>query len=169
MLYTIANVSELTNLSKVSIYKKLKLKELQGHFLKKQGITYIDEVGLNLIQDSLKLKEKVKTGLKEDKEYETENEEKSMDKDDLNLKNDYINHLKDENSQLWQVIKDQSRQLENFQVMLQTEKQTRLQLEAATEERVKKLDTFITEWQQDHQGQDKKKDEKRGFFKRLFK
>ena len=47
-------VSESIGLSKQSIYKKLKAKELQDNITKKQGVTYINEVGFNLIRDGLK-------------------------------------------------------------------------------------------------------------------
>lgn len=60
MGYTIAQISDLIGLSKVSIYKKLKLKGLKDHTSKKLGVTYVDEVGFNLIKNELKesLKEK---------------------------------------------------------------------------------------------------------------
>lgn len=63
MLYTIAEISDLIGLSKVSIYKKLKLKELAIHLSKKQGVTYITEQGFNLIKESLKLNDEVKKRL----------------------------------------------------------------------------------------------------------
>jgi hypothetical protein len=54
----------LTNsgLSKVSIYKKLKSKELKEHISKKLSVTYVDEVGFNLIKYGLEedLKENLK-------------------------------------------------------------------------------------------------------------
>ena len=54
MVYTVAEVAELVNLTKASIYTKLKAKGLQEHITKKQNITYIDEIGLKMIQCSLK-------------------------------------------------------------------------------------------------------------------
>ena len=54
MLYTIKEISELIDLSKVSIYKKLKLKSLQEYITKKGGVTYVSQEGFNLIQASLK-------------------------------------------------------------------------------------------------------------------
>lgn len=164
MLYTVAEISKLTNLSKVSIYKRLELKEMQQHISKKQGVTYIDEEGFNLIKDSLKVNEEFKTEVKDVQNDDSINEEVSMDSDDLSLKSDYINYLKQENDRLWKEIQDKSRQLENFQVMLQTEKQSRLQLEAARDERERKLDTFIEQWQEDHRKPQKQK----GFFKKIF-
>lgn len=170
MIYTVAQISDLIGLSKVSIYKRLDLKEIREHISKKQGVTYIDEEGFNLIKASLNLKEEIKSDLKNDNAHNSIDLELSTDKDDtfnleeeaINLKTDYLNYLKVENEWLKKRIEDQSRQLENFQIMLQSEKQARLQLEAAREEREKKLDTFIGEWQ-------KSRKEKKGFFQKLFK
>lgn len=53
MLYTVAEVADLTNLSKVSIYQRIKLKELKEFISRKQGVTYISEVGVNSIDTLL--------------------------------------------------------------------------------------------------------------------
>ena len=87
MLYTILEVSEKINLSKVSIYKKLKSDELKVHITKKKGVSYIDEEGFNLIRDSLKT-EKTKES------NTTSKQETAADSDTINLKLDYINYLK---------------------------------------------------------------------------
>lgn len=92
MLYTVAEVSDLIGLSKVSIYKKLKLKELRGHIIKKGGLTYLDDGALNLIKNTLKLNDS--------ETYETDNtvndegEKYLMNIGDLSIKTDYINTLK---------------------------------------------------------------------------
>lgn len=92
MLYTIAEISDLIGLSKVSIYKKLKLKELAIHLSKKQGVTYITEQGFNLIKESLKLNDEVKkkTNFKEI------SAEIATDTEGFNIKIDYINTLKEQ-------------------------------------------------------------------------
>ncbi len=95
MLYTIAEISKLTDLSKVSIYKKLKLKELPEHVSKKQGVTYVDEVVLTFIQDSLKVNSIQENDSKQGNNSDTSKSEIAMDIDTLNLKTDYINALKD--------------------------------------------------------------------------
>jgi len=53
MLYTILEVAKVTGLSKVTVYKKLKLKIMAEHISKRQGKTVLDEEGLKLIKDSL--------------------------------------------------------------------------------------------------------------------
>lgn len=92
MLYTVAEVSDLIGLSKVSIYKKLKLKELQEHIIKKGGITYLDDSALNLIEDSLKLSN-VETDFKNDVGTSVE-KNFLINSDDLAVKDDYISTLK---------------------------------------------------------------------------
>lgn len=93
MLYTVSELSDLINLSKVSIYKKLKLKELEGHIIKKTGITYIDEVGFNLLKDSLKLNDDVKSDLN-NKDIESPlSEETDTDTEDLTINTELVKTL----------------------------------------------------------------------------
>jgi hypothetical protein len=119
MLYTVAEISNLTSLSKVSIYNKLKVKEIQEHITKKQGVSYIDELGLNLIKDSLKLNA---DDLKDsnNKDIDTSlNDYIALDTDDLNTKGDYINYLKTENERLWAELKDKNLQISNLQRLVE--------------------------------------------------
>ena len=83
MLYTIAEVSELIGLSKVSIYKKLKVKELEVHLSKNQGVTYITEQGFNLIKEKLKLNDEIKTEVKPKDVDNTLNDETATDTDEF--------------------------------------------------------------------------------------
>ena len=76
MLYNVIEISESIGLSKQSIYLKLKLKNIQEHVIKKQGVTYVDEVGFKLIQDSKKV------------DTETLKDLNSVDK--KNILNEYI-------------------------------------------------------------------------------
>ena len=55
MLRSVAEVSVLTGLSKVSIYNKIKLKEIEKYVVKNKGITYISDEGINLIFKGLNL------------------------------------------------------------------------------------------------------------------
>ena len=50
MLYTIAKIAEITKLSKVTIYKQLKLKDMDQYKSKKRGVTYISEDGFSVIK-----------------------------------------------------------------------------------------------------------------------
>ena len=119
MLYTVAEVSNLTGLSKVSIYNKIKLKELHEHITKKQGVSYIDEIGLILIKDSLNLNNDALNDLNNNDIDNSLNDDIAMDTDDLNNKNDYINYLKVENERLWEELKDKNLQISNLQRLVE--------------------------------------------------
>ncbi len=59
-MYDINKVSELTGVSKVTIYKKIKkIKELEPFIVKKDDKTYILEDGLRLIKDQLNINNKL--------------------------------------------------------------------------------------------------------------
>jgi hypothetical protein len=133
MLYTVAEISELIGLSKVSIYNKLKLKELEGHIVKNAGTTYIDEDGLNLIREGLKLKNEVKTDLNREKNETVESKDIEEKTDDLSIKTNYLKYLEEENKRLWDElgekniqISNMSRLVENGQILLKDKKQQEL-------------------------------------------
>ena len=62
MLRSVAEVSVLTGLSKVSIYNKIKLKEIEKYVVKNKGITYISDEGINLIFKGLNFKDDTLNG-----------------------------------------------------------------------------------------------------------
>lgn len=96
MLYTVTELSDSLKISKQTIYVKLKMKMLEEHITKKQGITYISEEGLNLIKDSLKMKHVVSDDLNNEYTTKTSNDEVATDSEDFKLNSDYINYLKDQ-------------------------------------------------------------------------
>lgn len=110
MLHTIAEVAVLSGLSKVSIYNKIKLREMQDHVTKKQGVTYIDDIFLAMIKDSLNLND----GLKPIKNQESDSTIKAHEIWVLKAKDDYINHLKSENEKLWIQVQEKDLQLSNL-------------------------------------------------------
>ena len=66
LFYNIIEVPELNNLSKKELNEKLKLEELQGHIVKKDGFTYIDEEAFNFIKNNSKeSKESKEEGVKD--------------------------------------------------------------------------------------------------------
>ncbi len=173
MLYTVSEVSDLTNLSKVSIYNKLKLKQIQGHISKNQGITYIDEEGLNLIKDSLSLKENDLNNLNDNKDDTCIKQDIPTDDDNLNLKSSYINTLKEQLK-----IKDiQIQELNNRLAAEQELSKNRQILELkqqpkqdikALEEHFNELDNRLVKLK-DKLDNRKKQSNKLGLFKRLLK
>lgn len=186
MFYTVAQVSELTNLSKVSIYNRLKSKEFKKHISKKQGITYIDEDGLNLIKDVLTFKEDSLRNFKEeDHQQATEEDIKqskaTVEEDILKQNKDLITalveQLKEKDIQLKEKDKQISEKdiqimglqklIENSQVLLREEQQqnnNQLQLE----EHIKQLDNRLDDVRE-KMDQRKEQQEKKGFFKRRLK
>lgn len=172
MLYTVAEVSNLTNLSKVSIYNKLKLKEIQEHITKKQGVTYIDETGLNLIKDNLKLNADDLKDLNDSDIDNSINKDIEIDTEDLNVKDDYINYLKLENERLWQELKDKNLQIgnlqrlvENGQVLLREKPQDIKALEA----HFKDLDNRLIAVREKMEEKKQHQENNKNFFCRFFK
>jgi hypothetical protein len=172
MLYTVAEISNLTDLSKVSIYNKLKLKEIHEHITKKQGVAYIDEIGLNLIKDSLKLNDDALNHLN-NKDIDTSiNDDIPIDTDGLNIKNEYINYLKVENERLWIELKDKNLQIsslqrlvENGQILLKDKPQQDIKL---LEEHFKDLDNSLIEVRERMEKR-KNKSSSKNIFQKLFK
>ena len=99
-------MSKLTNVSKVTIYKKLKLKEISAQASKKEGVTYVNEVGFNLIKLNLKGYENNSSNLKNEEIANTKDDYIEPSEEDLNIRTNYINHLKIENKHLWDKLKD---------------------------------------------------------------
>jgi len=101
MLYDVEKISELTNLSKVTIYKKFKLKEIKPYIVKKQGKAYVDEQGFNLIKQSLNTNDKLNDEFNDELNLrDSETDETAFtatDKEDLiKVKNDLINSLNEQ-------------------------------------------------------------------------
>ena len=109
MIYTVSEVSEITKLSKVSIYSRFKLKTIEPYLTKKQGTAYITEEGLKIILDDLK--ENIESPLNhlnekasQDQDTINENKEKlsfkdtvlNQNKEKLSFKSEYISTLKDQ-------------------------------------------------------------------------
>lgn len=96
MLYSVTELSELLKISKQTIYVKMKSEMLEGHITKKQGTTYIDDEGLNLIKDNLKVKPEVSDDLNNEYINTDSNNETATDLDDFKFNSDYINYLKEQ-------------------------------------------------------------------------
>lgn len=70
-MYDINQVAQLTGISKVSVYKKLKkLKEIEQYIVKEVDKTYVLEEGVRLIRDSLQVNSRVKNKVKNDVDEE---------------------------------------------------------------------------------------------------
>lgn len=170
MSYTVAEVAELTELSKVSIYNKLKLKEFKPYVSKRKNITYIDDTGLKMIKDSLNADINDFKGFNDINIDNTINDYIEPLEGVLNIKDDFINYLKEENERLWNELEEKNNQIntlnkliENSQILLKDKenKQDLLQLE----EHFIELDNKLSDLRENLKTTKKENN----IFKRLFK
>lgn len=125
MLRSVSEVSVLTGLSKVSIYKKIKQEKFQCFITKNKGITYISEDGVNLILKEFEVKRVNSEGLNSlnyeqeftNEEVATTIENKGIEVNDewlKELKVDYINSLKSEITYLRGQIEKKDNQIQEL-------------------------------------------------------
>ncbi|WP_338848842.1 hypothetical protein WHY38_15500 (plasmid) [Clostridium perfringens] len=165
MLRGVDEVAKELKVSKTAIYNKLKLKEFKHKIVKKQGKVMIDEELLNLIKDSLKVKNKV-----EYKDYIEENKgevksEIAIDREgSFNLNKSLIDNLITQLEEKDKQIAELHKLIENNQVLLKKEQETKiniLELEDHFKEVDNKLNSIKEKMNQ--------RKEKKSFFKNLFK
>ncbi|MCB2357153.1 hypothetical protein [Clostridium estertheticum] len=171
MLNSINEISISLGVSKMTIYRKLKVKELKSHIILKQGIQYIDDNGLTMLIGMLKpSRESVKCDVKEECTTNITNDEIATDKAD------FISSLKSEIDFLRSELQEKNIQINNLSMGLSSEQELHkntqilfkqqqpqqiLQLEAHFEE----LDNKLIEIKD--KMKDKQKDHK-GIFKKIF-
>lgn len=138
MYYTIAEVAEKVGISKSAVYKKIKTNELKPYISKKQGVTFISENGLKLIQSGIndfvnecKEVEPKPIETQENKDFEPENKEVEYGETDSK----YLKHLENEVERLWGELQEKNNQIaklsqlvENGQVLLREKPQQDIQL-----------------------------------------
>jgi len=178
MLYTVSEISELTSLSKVSIYTRLKLKELEPHISKKQGVTYIDEDGFNIIKEGLSFKEEplnsFKDGIppKEPQEATTEGPQATfnpIEDDCISVNKELFNALLEQLKEKDKQIKELHKLIENSQVLLRDKPHEDILL---LEDHFQALDNKlinIKEQMEQRKKQYEKAQQPKGFFKSMFK
>ena len=119
---SVSEIADLTGLSKVSIYNKLKLKEIEPFIVKNKGITYVGDEGVALIKEGLNLKEEGLNSLNESfKEEESEvaldienTQFNSFKEEFKDLNKDYINSLKLEIQNLKDQLEKKDSQIEEL-------------------------------------------------------
>jgi uncharacterized membrane protein len=122
VLMSVSEIADLTGLSKVSIYNKLKLKEIEPFIVKNKGITYVCDEGVALIKEGLNLKEEGLNSLNESfKEEESEvaldienTQFNSFKEEFKDLNKDYINSLKLEIQNLKDQLEKKDSQIEEL-------------------------------------------------------
>ena len=174
MIYTVAEVSELINLSKASIYNKIKSKDFKDHITKRQGITYLDEAALTSIQS-------VSKDYNEDLNDNLLENEVATDSDYINTLKEDINYLnvqiKENDFQFNNQLSAKDIQISNLNERLKQEQELNknnqiLQLRPpqdikALESHFQNLDTKLEEVKEKMQ-EIKQDQEPKGFLNKLF-
>jgi len=118
MLNSINDISISLGVSKMTIYRKLKVKELKPHIILKQGIQYIDDSGLTMLIGMLKpSRENVKCDGKEVVTDNITNDEIATDKED------FISSLKSEIEFLRSELQEKNIQISNLNIRLNSEQE----------------------------------------------
>lgn len=123
MLRSVAEISNLTELSKVSIYKKLKLKKFQDFISKNKGVIYVSEDGFNLILKEFKIKNIKLEELKDEialSSHTINNNEglKELKDNYINILNEQINFLKEQLEEKDKQIQELINLNKNNQILL---------------------------------------------------
>lgn len=122
MFYDVSQLSNLTNVSKVTIYSKLKLNALKPHIIKKQGKSFVDEEGLKLIKESLNIKDTLNKDLNQPLNDKNTIRGIALDielNDLKSLNREFINTLKSEVQFLRTEIQNKNKQLDNKDKLLE--------------------------------------------------
>jgi len=178
MIYSVSEISSSIGLSRQSIYKKLKMKELKAHITYKKGITYIDKVGLNLIKRMLKeYKDSVKN-LSNKETATINNEDISETTDNLSIDIELFNLLKEQLKENNKQLQTKDKQIEELNERLKQEQELSknsqiLQLKQQPpdikqlEEHFQDLDTRPQEVKENMI--ERKEHQNKGFFNKMFR
>ena len=178
MFRSVSEISVLTGLSKVSIYKKIKQEKFQKFITRNKGITYISEDGVKLILKEFEVKRVKSDGLNSlNCEHDFENEEVAVtienkwieeEKERLKeLKAEYINDLKDEIKYLREQIEKKDNQIQEL-VNLNKNNQVLLKQQQDKEINQLKLEDHIKEFDEKLLNLKDKMDKKRNTKKLFF-
>lgn len=142
MGFTVQETSKMLEVSRVTIYNKIKTKEMEKYISKSdKGVTYISEEGIEWLKNNINLQVAAD---EEEEEQTRQNIVSDNLKDDIgntdtiDYGKEYIEYLKEENKRLWSQVNDLTRMLENSQVLIKNTQEP-LQLE----EHYKELDYKI--------------------------
>jgi len=165
MLYDVEKAAIKLNISKQSIYNKIKLNEFKSRVVKKQGKTYIDEDLLKLIQDSLKFNSSFKEDIKPKDIEEDPTLTPQAQEDILKFNQELISALLDQLKEKDKQIHELHKLLENSQVLLKDKPQQDILL---LENHFQAMDLKLTNIRE--QMKQRKEDQQhKGIFKKIFK
>ena len=174
---SVSEIADLTGLSKVSIYNKLKLKEIEPFIVKNKGITYVGDEGVALIKEGLNLKEEGLNSLNESfKEEESEvaldienTQFNSFKEEFKDLNKDYINSLKLEIQNLKDQLEKKDSQIEelinlnkNNQILLKQQQDKEIN-QKLLEDHFQEVDEKLMDLRESME-EKKKSNKKFGFF-----
>lgn len=159
MQYTIAEVAKTLEVSKNTIYNRLKglEKDLKGLTKVSKGITYIEEEGLELIRKAIY----VDNG----ETKENENIDNTVNPFQA-LQEDYINSLKSEIDYLKNQLSEQTEIVKRQQTLQLNEQQNTKQTILMLEEHNKEVDEKLSSWRSEQL--EKQQEKKTGLFTKLF-
>ena len=165
-MYDINKVSELTGVSKVTIYKKIKkIKELEPFIVRKDDKTYILEDGLRLIKEQLTINNKVNSEVESEVAIEGISTELTINKELINL---LTEQLKEKDTQLKEKdkqIAELHKLIENSQILLK-EEQKKSDKQLYLEEHFEEVDNKLQDLKEK---MEQRKNEKKGFFKNFIR
>lgn len=160
-MYDINEVSELTGVSKVTIYKKIKkIKELEPFIVKKDDKTYILEDGLKLIKGHLTVNNKVNSEVESEVAIEGISTELTINKELINL---LTEQLKEKDTQLKEKdkqIAELHKLIENSQILLK-EEQKKSDKQLYLEEHFQEVDNRLQDLREK---MEQRKSDKKSFF-----
>lgn len=161
-MYDINKVSELTGVSKVTIYKKIKkLKELEPFIVRKDDKIYILEDGLNLIKGQLTVNKKVNSEIESEVAIEGIATELTINKELINLLTEQLKEkdiqLKEKDKQIAELHK----LIENSQILLK-EEQKKTDQQLYLSEHFEEVDNKLQDLREK---MEQKRNDKKGLFK----
>ena len=168
-MYDINQVAQLTGISKVSVYKKLKkLKGIEQYIVKEVDKTYVLEEGVRLIRDSLQVNSKVKNDIDEECAI-------SDGYEDLTVNKQLINGLLKQLDEKDKQIQDLHKQIEelinlnkNNQVLLKQQQDKQIN-QKLLEDHFQEVDEKLMDLRE-RMDEKKKSKKKFGFFsKQVYK
>ena len=121
MLYTVQQVASKLNVSKVTIYNKVKLDEFKDKIVTKQGQAMITEDLLNLIKDTLKLTNSFNANEDTSTSREAQKTtEEPQSADDITIDDSVVNMNKELLSALLDQLKEKDKQIEELNEQIKT-------------------------------------------------
>jgi predicted DNA-binding protein YlxM (UPF0122 family) len=167
MQYTIAEVAKELEVSKNTVYNRLKglQKDLKPFVKVTKGITYIEEEGMEIIRKAVYV------------ENEETKENETIEADNVNpfqaLQEDYINTLKTtiemlerDKEDLKNQLTEQTEIVKRQQILQLNEQYNTKQTILMLEEHNKEIDEKLTSWRSEQQ--EKQQEKKTGLFAKLF-